>query len=107
METCWNNIKLDWETLLEMLPTMLDENGKYVQFGCEPDSTPYTVARARIANRDCWVISDSAEDSTAFIMECSKTTKGYMDDFKEWLAENWIWGWDDDVWVSNTVFNQK
>ena len=98
---------MDWGTLIEMLPSLLDENGKYVCFGCEPDRTPYTIARARIANRDCWVISDSAEDSTAFVMECSKSTEGYKEDVKQWLAENWFWGWDDEVWVCEKVFNQK
>ena len=104
METCWNKVKLDWDTLLEMLPKLLSRNGQYLKFGCEPDSATFTIARTKIAGRECWVICDSAEDSPAFVMQCSDTTTGYVDDVMQWLSDNWYWAWDDPVWVSEKVY---
>ena len=105
METCWNNGKLDWETFFELLPTLLKENGQFIEFGQEPDSTPFIASRARIGNSDRWILTDSGEDSTAFVMECSKTTKGYVEDFKDWLNDNWLWDWyEDAVWVGQHIF---
>ena len=104
MENCWNNLKLDWATLIEMLPTLLEKAGQYVTIGMEPDSQPYSISRAKIASRECWIIAEDDDDSYAYLMECSKTTEGYVEYVKEWLKETWCWEWDEPVWVCEKIF---
>lgn len=103
METAWNKVKIDTQTLIECLPTFLEKIGEFLNFGTECDSTPFVVERVRLSGRDCWVISDTAEDSPAFVMQCSKTTKGYEEDVKEWLDNTFGLGWEDDIWVNEKV----
>lgn len=107
METAWNNVKVAWEDLIRMLPTLLTKNGEYVYFGQEPDCTPYSICRATLGWRDCWVIAENGEDSPAFVMEVSRTTEGYFDDIKEFIQTNWCWDWDEDIWVLENVRGQK
>ena len=107
METCWNNVKLDWGTLIEMLPNLLTKNGQYVYFGEEPDCTPYSICRARVGWRDCWIISDNGEASPSILMECSKKTDGYVNDLKVWLWDTLGLTWDDDVWVTQKVMGSE
>ena len=100
----WKNIKHSWADLLKTLPTLLVKAGQYIYFGCESDCTPFIITRAKIGSRECWVISDSDDDSTAFVMECSYTTDGYVEDVKEWLGQTWFWAWDDAVYVCENIF---
>jgi hypothetical protein len=81
----WKNIKRSWEWLIKSLPKLLTKNGQYLYFGDEPDCTPYSICRTKVGWRDCWVIADNGEDSTAIILECSHTAVGYLPDVKDWL----------------------
>lgn len=103
METAWGNVKIDTETLIECLPTMLEKKGDFVLFGTECDSTPFVAERIKLAGRDCWIISDTAEDTPAFVMECSKTTEGYAEDVVNWLGETFGIGLHDDIWVTDKI----
>lgn len=103
METAFGNIKTDFASLLGALPTILKTNGDYVHLGGECDSTPFCLARTRVGGRDCWLFCDTAEESKAFLMECSNTTDGYVDGFREFLEENYDISLDDDIWVNDKV----
>lgn len=103
MEEAWNNVKIDLITLIEMIPVLVEKNGDYRYFGTEPDSTPYTICRTRIGGRDCWIVSDSGEDSIAWVMECAKTTEGYMDDLLWFFEDNFGIENDGEIWVSNEL----
>jgi hypothetical protein len=103
MET-WKINKTDWATLIRTLPSLLVQAGDYIYIGMESDCTSYSIARAKIGARDCWIIADTSEDSPAFLMECSMTTDGYVEDIKEWLSDTWCWEWDEPVWVCEKIF---
>lgn len=106
MEEAWNNVKIDTITLIEMIPVLVDKDGDYRRFGTECDCTPFLICRAFIGGRDCWVITDSAEDSVAYVMECSKTTEGYKEDLLLFLDDNWGIEKDDDIWISNQLYHK-
>lgn len=97
------NKKLTWTEFIQMLPNLLTKNGQYIYFGDEPDCTPYSICRARLGWRDCWIIADNGEDSTAIIMECSHTAVGYLPDVKEWLWNALGLEFDEPVWVCDEV----
>ena len=99
--------KTTWAEILELIPTLLKENGQYIRFGPEKESLTLTITRNSVGDTDCWIIADCAEASTAFVMNCSSTAEGYTEDLRQWLAENWFWGWSDDVWTDKKVFDQN
>ena len=97
------NKKLTWTKLISKLPTLLTKNGQYIYFGDDPDSTPYSICRTKVGWRDCWVIADNGEDSTAIILECSHTATGYLTDVKEWLWNALGLEFDEPVWMCEVV----
>lgn len=99
--------KLTWGELIAMLPTLLKEDGQYIYFGDEPDCTPYSICRARLGWRECWVISDNGEDSTAIVLECSHTTSGYLEDVEDWLWNALGLDFDEPVYICTSVMGEN
>lgn len=100
-------VKTTWAEILELIPTLLKENGQYIRFGPKKRSLTLTITRNNVGDTDCWIIADSAEASTAFVMNCLITAEGYAEYLKLWLAVNWFWGWSDDVWTDMKVLDQN
>ena len=107
METCWNNVKVEWGDILKMLPTLLTKNGQYIYFGEEPDCTPYSICRARVGWRDCWIIADNGEDAKGIIFDCSDRTDGYLEDLKDWLWDTLGLEFDEPIWVCDKVMGSE
>ena len=99
--------KFTWSGLISMLPDLLDKNGKYIYFGDEPDCTPYSICRVELGWRDCSVISDNGEDSTAIVLECSHTTSGYLGDIEDWLWQTLGLSFDEPVYICASVMGEN
>lgn len=107
MEKTWKNIETQWAKLIGSLPTLLPHTGQYVYFGEEHDVTPYSIARAKVGWRDCWVIAENGEDSDAFMMECSKTTEGYVEDIRNFLSKTLRIDWDEPIFISEKIYDDN
>ena len=101
-------VRIYWENLIRMLPVLLDKEGGSILFGIDPDDSDamcFYITRMNVAGRECWLVAEDAEDSKAFLMQCSKSTSGYVDDIKTFLEDAWCVGWNDPVWVSGEIDN--
>ena len=96
---------IKWKSLILLLPVLLRKNGDYIYFGIDDkDCTPYTIARATIGWRDCWIISENGEDSASFLMECSAVTDGYIEDLEQWFSSFCVEA-EDEIFVEPQIIS--
>ena len=107
----WKNIKRSWGWLIKSLPKLLNKNGQYLYFGDEPECTQYSVCRARIGWRDCWIIGENDEGTPAYILECKDKIDAYvLDELKEFMENCPGFGFDwkqDDIYVCEHIMGQE
>ena len=90
------------QQLVLELPNILTAPGQMIRIGFTSKETPYIIARVTIGKTDYWILTIEDEDSSAFMMACSTTTEGYINDLKAFLFRNWCITWNDPVWQQIT-----